>query len=975
MENHFWEENDKRINKYLQRVLLILLVPFILFFIFSCCGRVNEVSDKYIMIYLIIIIALLVPHIMYIRNKENRLFKYVPISVISLLACAGSYMFPSYACIALLISMTVSILYLDVILTLFAAVLSYIFIVLTFFLRMGLSEHFDLLMGITVEFFIAAPVIIFITGTVGRHVKENQSELKQLKEANDKYVYAIKGSSEVLYEYDVEADVLTYFGPLFEIDFEKCVEPGERVVIEHYYASIQRNGMLPPQDLEELEDFVKNGTKQIIQFRVISEDKQQWIELTGNRIYNDGKLYKLVGKANNVTLKKLEEQQFLKQSGHDSKTGFYDRNVGIKILKEHVTETGRTDNATYLYISLENISEIGTKAGLAYKDAIILRVADILKLELSDMDLPIYISEGEFLLYLTNRNAAMLEHMISRITKQIEYIHTGELLENALQVKIEAVQSFKEVLSFVQKESETYILAANENSNDDIFSFAFNLLDRSIDFDASMNLLLERIGGIYGLDVIRVLRNTSNPGKYRCIYEWISYDCVEEEVSRLNDTMGVGGLEEKVDVFLAECNDNNMPVGYVSYQGLFLSRTTRESIVTKLTRLSDIINNFLVRKQQSDFSEVRMDILSDLSQEIRVPMNMISGLAELIISEEPDAIIEGYAESVAEHSELLQEVIDDILHLSEIQTGRVDLTEERYYLHTIVEEVRDRAAIRSAGKSIELLLNCNSKLPDGFIGDRMKIHMILMKLVCFCIEQMTEGQIGIELSWVPGKNSDGSISGVIWAAFEGFEEDLNFIFERRYHGLTLAKALIKMQKGSITAEKSSFGGIKFRFSIPQQCFSGDVYNYDSGEFNEQSEKHSLVPFTAPWSRILIVDDEQVSLDLFESILGSYKSMISTAQGGAEALSILTKDSDYDVIFMDYDMPVKNGIEISQEIRGSGDPTLEKIPIIMLLDAYSESLKEEMDLAGIDMSLTKPINLRELADVMSKYIAEEKREIV
>lgn len=988
MNERFFRENEYKVNKAVQKGLMCLLFVIPTLWIFTMIGVFEIDRNQMLCSSVFIFAAAIVPRAFIGRIGNQSNVKYLTmtcvamaVGMLNVIPTVGTY-------ITLIIAVVISLMYADPRLTAFCSILQYVIMLVTEFFRiLGIGEtQFDITLlgkyigfacGYTIEFIVMCSLCVFIAGKIRENQIANGDSIDELGSAKQRYEIVLENSSDIIFEYEIDKDLLTYFGPLLPSDVKNGVKYNEPVCIEHFFSGVQSDMRYHPDDVEIMQQLINGGIAGVVTIRMPVVDDWEWIEIEGNMVYKDNTAMKIMGKLKNVTAQKLDEQAFLHNSERDNITGFFDRRIGIRILREHATEAGRTDSQTFLYVGLTKCDEIGLKAGSAFKNAVIMRVADILRQELSDMDLPVRFSECEFILYLANRNAIMLEQMLARIEEECSRLYLGEGIVDSVGLKMETFVSIKDVEHAVLNNGlfESIDEIKNSSIRDDIAGFAFNLLENSIDFKSSFKLLMERVGIVYSLDAIRFLHATASPGQYRCLYEWISdrEDAPDEPVL-LNTTLGIGKLQSRKNTYVYECVGMEGKSDYIAFSGESMLEENTSENESELDGVSSVMASFMIRQFSADMRRAKLDFLNTMSDEIKVPMNAISGMAEMIEQEEPSDLIMFYTQDIKDYAEKLQSVLQDILELAHIESGQLDIISDRFYLHSVIEEVKNIMNIRIRNSGNQLVSRCDSNVPDGLVADRMRLREILLKLLESAVEVGNKGTIGMELSWVQNTDDAGMLTIVIWDSAKSYsEEELENLFSSNNHSVVLAGRLVDLMRGTIKADNSNAGGRKITFSIPCEVFDFETYDYDHLGSDSLTNNNAAIPFTAPWARILIVDDDSVNMEVMKGVLGKYKAQIVTATSGLEAVGILDKDDDYDLIFMDYMMPEMDGIETVKLIRGKGNPVLERIPVVCLTSFYEKGIESKLFMAGMNACLAKPVNLKELADVMTMFIPEEKRE--
>lgn len=1001
MNDIFFKEHDKRINEKLAGVLRWLILVPIVVALLNVTGLFELELFQLLVVCFFVCTASILPTVLYKLNVDSSMLKYTIVIAISL-AVGSISVYPTVGIfITLVLGAIVSLCYSDYRLTVFACVLNYVLMICGQYFRMSsrfmikgglntvIHEWLGYSAGYTIEFLVVCPIFVWIAHITRDLIKSKAEILSRISEEKTYQELIMASSKDVLYEYYLDDDVFRYFGALLPADFEAGKDYRTETRIEKFHIAIQKSTLIHREDSGLFFRFMEEGCNSGFTIRLISNNDCRWYEVSGRMIYNDNHPVKCVGRISDVTEMKMDEQEYLMNSSKDSLTGFYNRRTGIRILRQHLTEAGRRDSQIFLYVKVHGVDELAEKKGRMFSDAVLLHAAEILVREVSDMDLPIRFSEKEFILYLANRTAVMMERMMDSLDDEMSRIYTGDGTEGIVSFSFETFSSLQEVEralvdSDMGTSIEEYVV---DDYRNDLASFAFNLLERSSDFESAIKLLLDRIGGLYMLDYIRIMRGTSRSAGYVCLYEWLGVDAQNEGVVKLKgSTVNVRDMDKDEKTFSCACGMIGEKNAVVQFHGYLLAMSRREDICRELEGVSYVMSIFLDKKYTEMASAARADFLTTMSHEIRTPMNSIAGFAELIADETDLYQIGMYADSIRTSANNLVGVLNDILDMSKIEAGTMEITPVHYYLHEIAEEVKNIIGIQLEDSSVSLVSRVDSRIPDGLVGDGVRIRQILLNLLNNAVKYTRFGEIGMELYWDFKGPAEGSLIGIVWDTGPGIkEEELGQIFDPYVRteesardtrgtglGLAITKQLVELMNGTISLESTYGKGTKVTVNIPQGVFDAAAYDYDSDALSKPTASTG-VPFTAPWARVLIVDDNELNLSVAKSIVGKYKVGISEAYSGNEAIEILKNDSDYDIIFMDYMMPDMDGIETTQILRGSGDPVLERIPIVALTANVSDGIEEKLYMVGMNGYLTKPINLKELADVMLRFIPEIKRE--
>lgn len=1007
MLEHFLAENDILMNEKLSKVIRWGYIVFPIMALSGMLGFTEFSLGKFFVSSILSFIIMFSPYYLYKKNADNSFLKYYIITAVLLSVCIVGINLKIDLYVLLVLGVVLSIIYIDSSLSVYSCVLAYVMMLITMGFsvydsyrevsNMKLMQHimFNAL-GCTIEFAMIYPIIIGILKIIKSHMMKEQSLLKKLKDEQERYQLAMDSSRDILFEYDVAKDVLTYYGILLKRDKSEGKNFNDKTEIKGLLSRMQTGHILHPDDMKQVSQMLDNDYTDEIQIRYVGGEEAEWLELEGRTIFENNIPVKLVGKARNITGKKLEEQDFLQNSERDSITNFYDRRIGTRIIKQHATEAGRTDSQSLVYVSLLNGNILKDKAGEIFLNAVIIRMAKIMSMELSDMDLPVRFSECEFVLYLANRTPVMLEQLRTRVEEQFDKIYIGEEFVDRLEIRFESYGSLedleKAVSDITVKDRMTG--TASNRINNGYIDYAFNILDNPVDFDVSIKLLLDGIGNLYSFDCIRVFAGLDSSGRCQCIYEWLnseedhgSDDIMLEKVCDINE------FRKRSDYLICECAGLGEKMGYVVYKDYGFSLQSGTRRIDELCDIAHIMSNYIQKERSETANKAKSDFLSSMSHEIRTPMNAISGFAELILQDElfendSNSTVLRYAENIRTSSNNLLGIINDILDFSKIEAGRFEIVNDRYYLHEIVEEVRNIISIQLSKTSVELVTKFDNSLPDGLIGDGVRIRQVLINMLNNSVKFTKSGQVGFEINWSYIGDDSGVFTGVVWDTGIGIkEEEIEKIFSayeqadvKKNHGirgtglgLAITKQLIELMDGEIRVESVYGKGTKMIFTIPQKVFDPTNYDYDEALKGVKNIRVNRAAFTAPWARVLIVDDNRVNMEVAKGLLGRYKVKTVESYSGMEAIEILENDQDFDIVFMDHMMPDMDGIETARRVRRMGNPVLEKIPIIALTANVIKGMEQVFIDAGMNGFLSKPIDLVQLGSIMDEYIPIEKRE--
>jgi signal transduction histidine kinase/ActR/RegA family two-component response regulator len=387
-------------------------------------------------------------------------------------------------------------------------------------------------------------------------------------------------------------------------------------------------------------------------------------------------------------------------------------------------------------------------------------------------------------------------------------------------------------------------------------------------------------------------------------------------------------------------------------------------------------------------NKAKSDFLSRMSHDIRTPMNAILGFSSLLLDESYNsAQVETYANKILASGEQLLSLINDVLDMSRIESGKMDLSVRPFSFSQMMDTVSGIIKELARAKDQNFICNMRGLEDRIYIADESRISQVLINILNNSVKYTdNQGTISLSVSVKPIEgsrakyervrfiiedNGQGMSEEFLQEAFEPFSRETRAGTRSSQGtglGLSITKDLVSLMGGTIDVKSWVGEGTVFTIEIPMAL-------PEEGSLRQISKKDEDKSYDNIFKglNVLVCEDNTLNSEIMGRILEMNGAHVTPAFNGREALEIFkeSRDGRYDLIFMDIQMPVMNGYEATKAIRGSKRPGAETIPIIAVTaNAFSNDVRDAL-LAGMDAHVSKPVNIDEMKKTVARVFSAKK----
>ena len=421
---------------------------------------------------------------------------------------------------------------------------------------------------------------------------------------------------------------------------------------------------------------------------------------------------------------------------------------------------------------------------------------------------------------------------------------------------------------------------------------------------------------------------------------------------------------------------------FMQKQDLFIERVAHEDEKS----LDDLLQLVEMKCEEATAAaEAKSSFLANMSHEIRTPINAVLGMNEMILREAQDEEIRGYARNIQSAGTALLSLINDILDISKIESGKMELMPEKYQLGGLLYDILLVVQPRMEKKGLRLVLDLDENIPNVLYGDEVRIRQIITNILTNAVKYTEKGSVTLRVQMKKKDSRHIVLQVAVKDTGIGIKESKEVLFAsfqrgkdlRAHHiegtglGLSITRQLLEMMGSELNMESIYGKGSTFSFELVQTVVSeepmGDLNDlYEKRLSQEQKYRES---FTAPDAHVLVVDDNAMNLKVGKSLLKQTLVQIDTAEDGSEGLEKCARNH-YDLILMDHLMPHMDGVEAFHRLRKDKQGINYKTPVIILTANAVAGMKQQYMEEGFNGFLSKPVQGPLLEETLRQYLPEE-----
>ena len=408
-------------------------------------------------------------------------------------------------------------------------------------------------------------------------------------------------------------------------------------------------------------------------------------------------------------------------------------------------------------------------------------------------------------------------------------------------------------------------------------------------------------------------------------------------------------------------------------------------VFSSISTIRDIMYMDREKQQALSESESKGRFLANMSHEIRTPINAVLGMNAMIMRESTEDQIREYALDIQNAGQTLLSLINDILDISKIESGKLDIIPAEYDFSSLIHDIMNMIEMKARDKGLALKLSLDERMPSMLWGDDVRLRQILVNLMSNAVKYTEKGSVTLTVRAVV-QEDDADLTfrvedtgiGIreedmekLFREFERIEEQRNRNIEGTGLGMSITTRLLERMGSKLQVESVYGKGSVFYFTIRQKIMNHEPIGNLEQRIQEQALTYSYqVMFTAPEAQVLVVDDNAVNRRVFRNLLKSTRMKVDEAAGGEQCLEFV-REKAYDIIFLDHMMPDLDGIETLHRMNEWKQYPCKDTPVIALTANAITGAREMYLKEGFHNFLSKPVNPEKLEKLIMETLPKDK----
>lgn len=402
---------------------------------------------------------------------------------------------------------------------------------------------------------------------------------------------------------------------------------------------------------------------------------------------------------------------------------------------------------------------------------------------------------------------------------------------------------------------------------------------------------------------------------------------------------------------------------------------------------TEFLNQYLIVNERiKNQNKAKTEFLARMSHEIRTPINGVIGMNEMILRETTNPEIVKYATNARSSGKVLLRIVNDILDIAKVESGKMEVIKSEYRLKDVVGELVALITARASAKGLFFEWEVDPNLPSRLYGDEMKLIQITANLLTNAVKYTDKGKITLTIGGTvegdklalnvnvkdTGRGIAKENQAALFDAFERLDVENNKLIEGTGLGLNITSKLLELMGSELKLDSEIGQGSDFHFTVEQDVINKNPIGELSAEsFEDISAENNRNKFISPDSKVLVVDDNRMNLEVFENLLRRTQIDVVKAERGKECIELCQKET-FDLIFLDHMMPGLDGLDTLKIMKSMSCHHLNKSTPVVALTANAISGAREMYLEhGFSGYLTKPIVSSLLEELLLDLLPKEK----